>query len=340
MIRYLNVKETNKNTILSGHYENSLPPGEVDITHSYSHGEPLLENISIRPGIKMIIANHECHQNLKMDYDIDRAPVSFCYSLSQRVHCTIISGSGGKKEVKRLPGNGVLAYLPQTRGTTHILPEKRIEGVSIHFNLHTFNKLFNESPQCLKKLSSVFSDPVSKRFYHQSQFSWETFFVLKQILECPYKGETRRLFYEAKSLELVALKLAELGQNDSMDSSVLSRRELDQIREAYHILLTNLDHPPSLVDLSRLVGTNRNRLNRGFKKIYGNTAFNILRYARLSKAWSLLKQTDLSISEIALSVGYNNQANFTAAFRKQFEKTPKTVRRDVVCNTLPPKSII
>ena len=328
MIRHINIKETDGNSICQRHGQ-KYQTGEVYITHSDLHGESIFKNISIRPGIKIIIANQECHRNLQMDYDIYNAPVSFCYNLSQRVRCTMNNGFGGKKVTERLPKESVLAYLPKTYGVMEIIPDRRIEGVSIHFNLDVFNELFNEIPQCLKDLYSVYDDSTDKHFYHQSRFNGETFFVLKQILECPYKGEIRRLFYEAKALELVSLKLAELGQNDSMELSELGSKDLDRTREAYNILLANLDQPPSLIDLSRLVGTNRNKLNRGFKEVYGDTAFNVLRNARMSRAWSLIEKTDLNFSEIALSVGYNNQANFTTAFRKQFGKTPKTVRRSI-----------
>ena len=91
--------------------------------------------------------------------------------------------------------------------------------------------------------------------------------------------------------------------------------------------MTRLDHPPSLVDLSRIVGLNRNKLNHGFKVLYGDTAFNLLRHERLSKARSLLSDSDLSLPEIAFAVGYNSQANFTTAFRKHYGRTPKAVRQ-------------
>ncbi len=249
------------------------------------------------------------------------------------------NGIRGKRVIERSPGDGVLAYLPKTRGTTAIsLGEKNI-GVSLHFCTHMFYELFNNPPQCLKELCSAIDDPAGKGFYQQSRFNRETSLALKQILGCPYEGETRRLYFESKALELVTLKLAELEQGSFNNIPNPNHKDLDQAREAYHILLSNLDHPPSLIGLSRLVGINRNKLNRGFKIIYGDTVFNVLRNARLSKAWSLLKQTNLSLSEIALSVGYNNQANFTTAFRKQFGKTPKTVRRDILGDPFPPNAM-
>ena len=326
MIQNINIKKRDANSAFQRHAQNDSP-GQVDITLSGFCRQPVFENISIRPGIRMIIANQACHQGIQMDYDIDKAPVSFCYNLSQRVHFSMTSRTGKKTTMERLPGEGVLAYLPKTRGIKQIIPDKRIQGVSIHLNLHAFNELFGELPQCLRELYSICGGSRGKRFYHQSRFNGATFSVLKQILGCCYKDETRRLFFEAKSLELVALKLAELEGKDAYESSELNRRETDQVREAYDILRSNLDNPPGLAELSLLVGTNRNRLNHGFKEIYGDTVFNILRNARLSKAWTLLRETDLSIAQIALSVGYSHQANFTIAFRKQFGRTPKTVRK-------------
>jgi AraC family transcriptional regulator, transcriptional activator of the genes for pyochelin and ferripyochelin receptors len=327
MIRQIGIKETVGNSI-PRRPADKHSSGEVDITHRGLTGKSIFEEISIWPGIKMIIADRECRLKMHVDFEIRNAPISFCYSLSQRVLCTINNFQGKKKVTERLPGESVFAYLPNTRGTTQIIPNNRIEGVSIHFDVHAFYELFSETPQCLKDLYSAYNDSTGKCFYHQSRINGEILFILKQILRCPYAGEIRRLYLETKSLELVALKLAELGQNGNASIPVLTRKDLERTKEAYHILIADLDRPPSLCSLSRRVGINRNKLNRGFREIYGDTVFNVLRNVRLSKAWSLLNQTDLSLSEIALSVGYNNQANFTTAFRKQFGKTPKTVRKD------------
>jgi AraC-like DNA-binding protein len=312
----------------------------VVVKNNDPYGPSFFEKISLRPGLLMIIAHHVQHEGFKMGVEIDRAPVSFSYNLSHRVRCTVTHGAKRGTVLERASGDGVLAYLPKTRGIIEIPPGERINGVSVHFSVHSFRELFREEPQCIKKfVSGRDAASAEQHFYQQSRFNGETALIVKQIIGCPYQGEIRRLFFEAKSLELVALKLAELGQDDFRDVSDLSRKDLDRAREAYHILLTNLDQPPNLVDLSRLVGINRNKLNRGFKELYGDTVFNVLRNARLSKAWLLLKQTDRSLSEIALSVGYNNQANFTTAFRKQFGKTPKTVRREVIGDPFPPNAM-
>lgn len=329
MIRYTNVKPGNRNCQSRGYNEKSHPDEEVDIRYSDARGYERFQIIDITPGLKMIITNHELRSSFKMTYEIEEAPIGFSYALSQRIRCTIIDGTRARKVMERSGGEGVLAYLPRTRATVEVFPNNSMIGISLHFSVNTFYDLFKHVPECLGNLGfGIGRKSLGRRFYQQSRFNSNTLFVLRQILDCPYKGEIRRLFYEAKALELVALKLAEFGPDTLTEASDLNRTDIDRVREAYHILVTTLEAPPSLVDLSRLVGINRNKLNKGFKGLYGDTAFNVLRNARLSKARSMLKHTDISLSEIALAVGYNSQANFTTAFRRHYGKTPKTVRRE------------
>lgn len=304
---------------------------DVYIDDSGCHPTLRCENILVRSGVRMMIADQPMQaagRRIRIDYEIDRAPISFSYSLSERVRCTVRHGLRSPTVAERVPGDGVLAYLPQTRGNVEIFPDRRISGVSLHFSVHAFKSLFPSLPPCLEHLDAGPGGPsATKPVFQQSRFGEETFNILSQILQCSYAGDLRRLFFEAKALELAALKMAEWGRKEDTAPSALSRRDIDRVREAYYILSTRLDHPPGLVDLGRIVGLNRNKLNRGFKTLFGDTAFNLLRNARLSKARSLLDNTDLSLSEIALAVGYNSQSNFTTAFRKHYGKTPKAVRR-------------
>jgi AraC-like DNA-binding protein len=318
---------SNEKQVRSLHHKRSTVDGEVIINSSSSDPEGELDIFRPRPDLAIIIARHTHPPPLRITFEIEQAPLSFCYNLSHRDRCTMTDGTRNRKVMERSPGDGVLAYLPLTRGVVETREGETVGGVSLHFCEHTFREMFEDLPQYLRGLGTGRLETVERRrLYHQAPFSEDTFIVLKQILDCPYRGNIRRLFLEAKSLELVSLKLFELEQNRTQKTSIPHHRDLERVREAHHILIKNLSCPPSLADLSRKVGINRNKLNYGFKKLYGETVFNVLRNARLSRAWSLLQSSELTLSEIALSVGYNNQANFTTAFRRRFGKTPKTVR--------------
>ena len=93
------------------------------------------------------------------------------------------------------------------------------------------------------------------------------------------------------------------------------------------ILLTNLEHPPSLLELAQRVGLNDCKLKRGFRQLFGTTAFGYLYQQRMEKARDLLKVDTMNITEVTAVVGYTNPSAFGAAFKRMFGTTPSAYRR-------------
>ena len=153
--------------------------------------------------------------------------------------------------------------------------------------------------------------------------------ALMQILHCPFQGESKQIYLESKCLELIALKLEQLKQRDKPTRKLFSLKsdDIDRIYLAKDILTAEFDNPPSLTELARQVGLNDCTLKRGFREIFGTTAFGYLRDYRLEQARSLLLENQLSITAIAHKVGYTNRCAFGTAFRKKFGISPKTMGR-------------
>ncbi|MEO5944896.1 MAG: AraC family transcriptional regulator [Ferruginibacter sp.] len=60
---------------------------------------------------------------------------------------------------------------------------------------------------------------------------------------------------------------------------------------------------------------------RIFKKIYGKTPHQYLRYVRIEKA-ALLLQTQESIAEVCYAVGFESVSSFTSLFKRMIGLTP------------------
>lgn len=71
---------------------------------------------------------------------------------------------------------------------------------------------------------------------------------------------------------------------------------------------------------------NRVHLMRKFKKETGITINEAITLKRLEEACILLKNSYLTITDIALMVGFNSSQYFTNVFTKKFGMTPKTYR--------------
>ncbi|MEM9093334.1 MAG: AraC family transcriptional regulator [Cyanobacteria bacterium P01_F01_bin.53] len=149
--------------------------------------------------------------------------------------------------------------------------------------------------------------------------------LLQQILQCPYKGLTKRMYLESKAIELLALLIEEEADihQDKAQANLAGLDNRDRIHYAQEILMNNLTNPPSLMELARQVGMCDYNLKRGFKEVFNTTVFGYLRDRRLEKAQQLLLEPWMTVAEAARTVGYDSHASFTTAFKKKYGTSPK-----------------
>lgn len=82
----------------------------------------------------------------------------------------------------------------------------------------------------------------------------------------------------------------------------------------------------NVADIADYTGISRTYLNRVFQKELGISVQHFLINYCLHKAANLLLNTDLTICEIARSVGYDDPLAFSKAFKRKFEFSPKNYR--------------
>ena len=68
---------------------------------------------------------------------------------------------------------------------------------------------------------------------------------------------------------------------------------------------------------------------RCFQEVVGESPYHYLTLYRINQAKKLLADTDLTVQEIALQVGFSNAKNFIAAFKKHAFATPSQYRRQL-----------
>lgn len=94
-------------------------------------------------------------------------------------------------------------------------------------------------------------------------------------------------------------------------------------------VLEALEHNPakSVPELASLVNLSRSRLGHLFKLQMGVDLSHFLANQRLEKGAELLQRTELSIKQIAVSVGYHHASSFGRGFQNKFGLTPAEFRR-------------
>ena len=88
---------------------------------------------------------------------------------------------------------------------------------------------------------------------------------------------------------------------------------------------THFASPVSVGDITAAVGLNRSHASRVFARSRGLSIGTALRNVRMEHALRLLEQ-DLSVKEVAYSVGYQSYDQFLRAFRRTYGTTPSRHR--------------
>ena len=85
----------------------------------------------------------------------------------------------------------------------------------------------------------------------------------------------------------------------------------------------NLQNPDFNVEmLTESVGISRAHLHRKMKEITGISTSDFIRNLRLEQAAKLIREGAINVTQVAYSVGFNNRAHFSTAFKKHFGMNP------------------
>lgn len=83
---------------------------------------------------------------------------------------------------------------------------------------------------------------------------------------------------------------------------------------------------PSVSELASLCGIGRRHLMRAFKATRGSTVMDHVERTLFARAARMLGETSIPVKSLAVSLGYERQGSFSAAFRRRFGETPRDYR--------------
>ena len=116
-----------------------------------------------------------------------------------------------------------------------------------------------------------------------------------------------------------------IAQVETEKLNAPDRTFIERLKE---LMQKNLDNSNmKMDDIGAGLGISRVQLYRKVKALTGLSPVELLRQMRLQKAYSLLKTTDWTISEIAYTVGFSSPGYFTTCFKKQYGKYPTEIKK-------------
>lgn len=100
-----------------------------------------------------------------------------------------------------------------------------------------------------------------------------------------------------------------------------------QVKKVTAHMREHLERNVTLKEMADLLKLSRHHFCTAFRMATGYTPYEWFTHQRVAHAKELLADPDIRITEIALSVGYENPSAFTASFRRTVGVTPTEYRR-------------
>lgn len=291
----------------------------------------LWQEYDIRPGIRLLV------QNLpspplphRFDFEVSEAPVEFLYCLSGRTEIFFADHAGMRHEIETRPGCCTLSYFPAAKGTCVTQTGTPLLAVGLQIAPGTLRALApqTDGDHLHATLHRILHGNLRRNNTDRSCYFCEVPLPLplrvtvKQILESTLQGELHRLFLEYKAMELFFTQLSMLDPC-AMQSKRIDDSERRAAQAAHAQLMQDISSPPSLQELARNVGLTHTRLNKLFRKMFGNTVFGLLRIQRLECARRMLEDGRRSIAEVAYECGFSNPSHFSRTFSEYYGVQPK-----------------
>lgn len=204
-------------------------------------------------------------------------------------------------------------------------PLNHYHGISVMIDL-------TKVPRCLScVLDDVFVTPselvkkfCSSKSYTVMRENKSIEHIFSELYSVP--ENIRKGYLKVKVLELL-LFLSGLETEDNEERRYFSKTQVTAAKEAKDYLINNLEEHVTIPVLAERLGISQTALKICFKGVYGDTIHTFIRNYKMQTAAAMLRNTNMSILEIAGSVGYNNGSKFAGAFKKVMNTTPNEYRK-------------
>src|SRR5690625_647371 len=284
-------------------------------------GKGKIRRMEIKAGLEIVISDMELIRDLTVYIEEDCKYFEMNYCLAGETICEM---NGQQFNIWEPKSHAY--YADRTQAQLEFKANVRSHGVEIRIYPQTLLDYF-EDERDKKIILNMLEDQKGQiTSYQLSPLIKKLVF---DMLQCPYRGIMKKLYLEAKVMELITLfSQEEIFCYRHTDHSLKSE-EIKKLKKARDIILQHLDAPYSIKVLAKKVGLNDFQLKKGFRQLYGTTIFGLIRHQRMEKAAWLMQTKGYNVSETASIIGYSNFSNFTLAFRKHFGCNPSAFLKQI-----------
>ena len=282
-------------------------------------GEITMTSYSVFPGIELIYNNVHMQSRIKED----AKPASIFeinHCREGRIECEF------EDEFLYLtPGDLAIACRSNT-GHGSYFPLSHYYGISIIIDIEKTPKCLScflddvdvEPENLMKKFSTG-----SKCYVQRSNASIEHIF--SELYSVP--DDIKKGYFKIKILELLLFLSGMDLQQDLARSRYVSASQVILAKKVCRYMTDHMYDRVTLEELTQIFHFSGTQIKNSFKAVYGTSVYAYIRGQKMQAAAIMLRDTQLSILEIAGRFGYDNGSKFAKAFCDVIGVTPSEYRR-------------
>jgi AraC family carnitine catabolism transcriptional activator len=102
----------------------------------------------------------------------------------------------------------------------------------------------------------------------------------------------------------------------------------DKVLRVIRLMESAIEQVRDLAELAQAVDVSQRQLERLFESALGQSPARYYRELRLTRARDLLRQTSLSVVQVAVATGFNSASTLARAYRERYGRAPRTDREE------------
>lgn len=285
-------------------------------------GKGFIRKVDLGPSFKLLIHQYTLHEELVLK----RRPFDRPFDLiSILVHGNeepiSLTTPGSQVQLARNNGFAVQIASTDLESVVRFPANVPIEYVVIGLSSTTLKQLLRTEPAS-PVMQTILSGAPGFLFYESMGPDVKK--LLDQLTAGRPAGELSAFFYHVKVEELLYLVIEKLLRRETVYHRPVNRAAIDKLFAVRSAVLADLDKPPHLPQLARLVGMSQTKLKELFKQVFGDSIYAHFQKARMEEAAALLRQGDYSVSEVGYRLGFTNLSHFSRLFYSHYGVRPKT----------------
>jgi len=273
-------------------------------------------------GLFLLYAEMNFSENVRIETEIEGDAIASQFIFSKEKK----SGSKSKPRYGRSRHN--IRYLPTQKESYEV----RAEMEYIYFLVVLSKDYYLNLVDTTSPLHEDFLREMEKGI--TSSFTDEDLYVtpemrhsIEGIRECKQDGHLKRMFTDARILELIMYQLEQFSQYLQDEKEILQDEDIEKLDRVRELLEENYVNPPTQKELAKKALLNESKLRTGFKKYFGTTIYDFITRKRMVEARRLIVEEKRgNMYEIGNLVGFKHQASFTNAFKRYYGMPPSEVK--------------